>query len=132
MKPIIVAMEVLEPRIAPAALVVFTDVDGDKVTIKTTKGTTPQLEAILKFTPAGLGNHLDLINLALNPVAFDGTSLSIVSEKIGGGDGLVNVGRINALKTSSTGWVKLGKVLVDGDIHEIDAGPFSGKAPAMV
>ena len=38
-------VELLESRIAPAAIYHFTDVDGDLVTIKTSKGTDAQLAA---------------------------------------------------------------------------------------
>ena len=41
-------IEPLEPRIAPAAVLMITDFDGDTVAIKTSKGTVAQLTAAVK------------------------------------------------------------------------------------
>jgi hypothetical protein len=38
-------VEALESRIVPAAVFTFTDVDGDAVTVKTSKGTNADLSA---------------------------------------------------------------------------------------
>src|SRR5262249_27596031 len=48
-------IEPLEARIAPAAVFTFTDVDGDLVTVKTSKGTNDQLAALITphLVPAG-------------------------------------------------------------------------------
>ena len=52
------AIEPLEARIAPAATFTFADVDGDFVTIKTSKGTDGELNAILTLAPEGLGMEI--------------------------------------------------------------------------
>ena len=106
-------IEPLENRIAPSAVVTFTDIDGDLVTITSSEGTKAQLE-----TAAGDLTDHRLQTLDLTGTAdFDDTNLSIVAKpQAGKGDGFVNVGRINA-----TGRV-LGKVTVDGDLGVIDVG----------
>jgi hypothetical protein len=116
-------VEALESRIAPAAVFTFTDVDGDAVTVKTSKGSNADLAAVITTsTPAGSvagGLKLDTINLAMNPV-FDGTDLSVTA-KPGplGGDGLVNVARIGAIG------LDLGVVKIGGDLVDFDAGKNS-------
>jgi hypothetical protein len=124
-------IELLEPRIAPAAVVTFTDVDGDAVTIKVSKGSQEQVENALHFTPMGAGSRLDLIDFAPNPIVFKGASVTITAEVAGGGDGFVQVGRINAAKDGNP-WIGLGKVIVDGDLGEIDAQAYVRSGMSLV
>lgn len=93
----------------------FTDVDGDVVTVKI-KGKTAQL-APGDFTFGfSTGGHAQLLKLALDATDA-GATLSITSKRTAaGGDGLTNIGYLNA-----TG-VALGSVVVDGDLGRIDAG----------
>jgi hypothetical protein len=115
-------IELLETRIAPAAIFTYTDFDGDKVTVKTSKGTNTDLAAILTFSDlADNPRQLRLVNFTLNPAVFSGTDVSITAVKKGNGNGNADVGYINA-----TG-VNLGKVTVDGDLGEIDAGVASSQ-----
>jgi hypothetical protein len=51
-------IEPLEARIAPAAVVMITDLDGDKVAIKTNKGTVEQLTAALTLSGMGLNGTI--------------------------------------------------------------------------
>jgi hypothetical protein len=44
------SVEPLETRIAPAAIFTFIDVDGDAVTVKTSKGTNADLAAVITTT----------------------------------------------------------------------------------
>src|SRR4051812_14417940 len=88
------SLEALEPRIAPAAILTFLDVDGDTITIKTSKGTNADLAAVglvQTSTPAGAvpgGVQIDKINLSDNAV-FDGTDLTVTARRGVSGDGLV-------------------------------------------
>ncbi len=128
------APELLEARIAPATLlpggkaVTYLDEDGDLVTIRITKGAfqnpsaAGQTQFVFGPTPTGVGEQLEVLNLS-HQSAFDRAGLSIVatpSDPNGDGrrqgDGVVNVGYINA-----TG-VDLGAVVVRGDLGAIDAG----------
>jgi hypothetical protein len=117
----------LEIRLAPAALT-FSDVDGDLVTIKTSRGTATDLAGAVLFSPfQGLGQQLRALDLTTASAAFTGTSLSISARRqdadLDGdpdGDGLVNVGAINAAG------LNLGTVTVGGDLGEIDAGAGAG------
>jgi len=111
-------IERLEERIAPAVLIVnthtakYTDVDGDKITIYINKGTLTGADFVSVST--GLGDQLQEINLT-NPL-FNGTNLTISALKSKTGDGLVNVGLINATGND------LGVVKIAGDLSSIEAG----------
>ncbi len=128
-------VEILESRIAPATLVnpstiTFQDVDGDDVTLKLSKpllDSETTANALLTFDAGTVnasnatGQQLQLLNLTAltTPASADGLSISISAKRstTTGGDGFVNVGRINA-----TG-IDLGKVKIVGDLGQIDAGP---------
>src|SRR4051794_39485947 len=92
------SLELLEARIAPAVMVVsahlatYTDVDGDKVTLKDTIGDF----TAANFTTAaqGLGDLLQSINLQAG--GFDLTNLTITVAKAATGDGFVNIGHLNS------------------------------------
>jgi hypothetical protein len=121
MKPTISSIEFLEARIAPASVIMFTDVDGDTVTVKSSKGILTN--ALLHFEDRGLGKQLTEIDV--NTPMFQGTNLTFKVKKGPTGDGLVNVGYIDA-----TG-VDLGTVNVPGDIGRIDAGDGNTNKPAI-
>lgn len=119
-------IEPLETRIAPAAVFTFTDTDGDKVTVKTSKGTDADLAAanVLVFnTIADVPRQLQKIDLSLNPV-FAGTDLTVTATRVGpGGDGVTAVGFIDASSAVGGGTARdLGKVTIDGDLGRILAG----------
>src|SRR6186713_232188 len=119
MRPIS-SIEFLEGRIAPASVIIFTDVDGDTVTVKSSKG---DLTGHVILADSGVGKQLTEIQL--NQPEFQGTNLTIKVKKGATGDGFANVGYINA-----TG-VDLGKVKVKGDIGRIDAGDGNTAKPAI-
>lgn len=114
-------LETLEDRIAPATLLnpttlVYTDVDGDAVTVKVSKG-----DLTGAFTTAavntGITDAEQLLQLNLLGSEFSGASITVTAEPTGeGGDGFVNIGFINAIDTA------LGKVKVDGDLAKIVVG----------
>ena len=111
-------IEPLEARIAPAAVFTFTDPDGDRVTVKTSKGTNADLAAagVLTFdTAADVPRQLRTIDLSANAV-FAGTDLTITAARGPLGDGVTAVGFVNATALS------LGKVTIDGDLGRILAG----------
>lgn len=104
-------VEPLEDRIAPATFS-FTDVDGDTVTITTSKGSDAALEDAAERDMGQL-ETLDFSNLT----EFAGTSVKIAVTELGAmGDGLVNVGFIDA-----TG-IDLGTVEVAGDLGKLTVG----------
>jgi hypothetical protein len=119
-------IELLESRIAPAAILTYTEVDGDKVKVKTSKGTTAQLETAIDF-----GNHevnidgitLDLVRTASLAAAFADTNVTIkvIETGDGDGDGVANSVVINAFDPVGDG-IDLGKVKVAGNVFSIDAG----------
>ncbi len=113
-------IEPLEARIAPAAVFTFTDLDGDLVTVSSSKGVNADLAAagVLVFSDADATHprHLQVIDFTLNPTAFASTNLTVTAKRGPLGDGHVNVGRVNA-----TGLDLLG-VTIPGDLGSIDVG----------
>ena len=102
------SIEPLEPRIAPAAVFTFTDVDGDIVTVKTSKGTNADLAAVLTFSDPAAANprQLQTINLS-SSAGFAGTDLSVTAKRgPTGGDGRVNVGYIAPTAVRCSTWEK--------------------------
>jgi hypothetical protein len=114
-------IEPLEARVAPATLsadgrtVTYVDLDGDIVTVKTSKGT---FDLATNFEFAGVFGIESITRLNLeNTAEFSGANITITAKRSpGGGDGLCTVGFIDASGTD------LGKVVVDGDIGRIEAG----------
>jgi len=114
-------LEALEDRIAPAGLVSFTDVDGDTVQVKSSKGTNADLQAALHITDG----QLQAVDFAGNPL-FQGTSLDILVQSKGAkGDGFVNVGLIDAHG------IDLASVNVKGDLGKILVGDSNDTTAAL-
>jgi hypothetical protein len=110
------AIEVLESRIAPASVLSYTDIDGDKVQIKSTAGELTGHATIV-------GGQLQLLDLS-DP-GFAHANITFTVTKVSGGDGLANVGRIAA------GTNDLATVTVKGDLGAIDAGSGTAGTPAV-
>jgi len=111
-------IELLETRIAPAAVFSYTDVAGNKVTIVTSKGTNADLAAAAGDITAG---QLEILNLGNS--AFSGANVTITAKPQHGiGDGLVDIGSIVAAG------INLGVVTVHGNIGEFGAGDSTGMA----
>jgi hypothetical protein len=119
------APEILEARIAPAAIFTFVDTDGDNVTVSSTKGTNAQLAAVMQLVGSGTGFQLQTIALASQPGIFQGTTLVVSAAPAGGGNGFVDVGSINA-----TG-LDLSSVTIDGDLGYINAGDANIKTAGL-
>jgi hypothetical protein len=111
-------LEELESRLAPAtitpSMATYTDVDGDAVTVKISRGSFSA--ANFQFVASGSGEFLQTIDLQGDP-AFQGANLTIsVKRNPTSGDGFVNVGGINA------SGIDLGAVSVQGDLGFILSG----------
>lgn len=123
----------LEARIAPAAVLTFTDVDGDSIVVKTSKGTNADLEPLIKTEAMGMGVAIREIDLSKAWTIFDGTDVSVlVTKKSATGDGLVNVRYIDASAFVEGGDMNLGRVVVQGDLGHLDAGKYAGVAVASL
>lgn len=109
-----IKIELLEPRIAPAAVFTYTDVDGDKVTIRTSAGNDGLLALGVSLT----NGVLTRINLNQETFgdAFSGTNLSITVKRAATGDGQAHLGWLDAIG------IDLGRVVIKGDLGRIDAG----------
>lgn len=105
-------LEALETRIAPAAVVTFTDIDGDIVKITASRG--PLDASDLSFI--GGGSQGQLATLTLTDPGFSGANITFAVTRKPGGDGLAHVPHINAAN------VDLGVVTVKGDLGAITAG----------
>lgn len=119
----VVPIEPLETRIAPAGVFIFTDMDGDTVTVKTSKGTNADLEAALQLVDSGTGKQLQVVNLT-DP-KWAGTTLTITAKQAGGEISTVNVGYVNGTGND------LGAVKIDGDLGAVDAGNPAKTAAAL-
>ncbi|HEV7402648.1 MAG TPA: hypothetical protein VGO11_06980 [Chthoniobacteraceae bacterium] len=109
-----------------ATTATYTDVDGDLVTIKTSKGTLGYSDFFLFSSGANGGAQLAAINFGDDGTEFQDADLSITATPSAiGGDGHVNVGRIDA-----TG-VDLGKVIIDGDLGALSAGEATVTTPGL-
>lgn len=123
-------LEPLESRETPAVTIVnpltatYTDVDGDKVTLKVSAGDLGGA-GVFTSVPAGYGAGEQLQEINLTAVGFAGANLTISVAKVAHGDGMANVGYINA-----TG-VDIGKVAVKGDLGRIDAGDATTTTPGL-
>ncbi len=128
--------EALENRIAPAGLLAvsldgktatWTDVDGDTVTLKASKGVLDAKDFTFIAQQAGeVGQQLALLDLSDAGAAGNGVSLTFTAKRTGKlGDGSVNIGRIDA-----TG-VDLGAVRISGDLASIAAGDATLATPAV-
>jgi hypothetical protein len=133
------SLESLESRIAPAGVFVnsktvkYTDVDGDTVTLtssvalftKNDANNTNNIGDFLTFTDGKL-SRLDLTTNPGKPSAA-GAAISIVAtpSSTGQGDGLVNVGYIEA------SGIDLKSVVVDGDLGQIDVGDSNFATPGL-
>ncbi len=101
-------------NIVNAKQVSFTDVDGDIVTVRVTQGSLDSSNFVL--TPSGTAGGQQSLTLNLDDAEFANASVFITARRTsGGGDGLVNVGFIDATS------INLGNVSVDGDLGQIDA-----------
>jgi hypothetical protein len=115
-------IEPLESRVAPATLVnpttvTYTDIDGDLVTVKVSKGALTEADFTFNnaFNTAG-AQVLQLLDLH-NSGPLSKANVSITAKRTAaGGDGRVNVGFIDASGTD------LGTVIVAGDLGRIEAG----------
>jgi hypothetical protein len=130
-------IEILEPRIAPAAITLinpqtasFIDTDGSRVYVQVTKGTFTQanIGTILTLAPAGLGYQLETVDLSKTDFKseFEGATINIFAHPTAsGGDGTVDVGYINATGVDIYG------VRVHGDLGRISAGDTDAYTSAI-
>jgi hypothetical protein len=114
-------IEPLEDRIAPAAILNFTDAAGDSITVKASKGTNTQLATAVVRS----GGNITAINLS-NAI-YEGSNFSITATipHGGHGPGTIAVPAINATGTD------LGIVSIDGDVGSGTIGSDTAGTPAV-
>ena len=118
LSPLVPTIEILEGRIAPAAIMTFTDFDGDTVKITSSKGTLADLQAALNDF-AGDGASLTL------GAVFKGANISIIAGATDSDAALVNFSFINAAG------IDLGALNIDGELNRIVAGDSNSKTPGL-
>jgi len=121
-------VEYLEDRRVPAAVYTYHDGDGDQVVVTTSKGSNADLAAAI----TRLGGRLTRLDLSTNAV-FAGTDVSMIATRDPaiGGDGLVNIGVIDATGVDGGTSIDLGNVTIDGDLTSVDAGDADTATPAI-
>jgi hypothetical protein len=110
-----VALRVTVPEAdvsADGKMATFTDVDGDNVTIRTTRGTLDPRMIILSPANSRGGHQLHVLDLDALFTRFDLAKVSITAERGPDGNGRVNVGEIRAQSN-------LTKLRVDGDVASV-------------
>jgi hypothetical protein len=107
------------PASGPRTMTV-TDVDGDVVTLKVSKGSIPSDAITL-----GPNGELQRIDLRAVGSELGGANFTISVDQSGGGDGAVNVGAIEA------SGMNLGKVRIEGDLGQIDIGTGEAHKAAL-
>lgn len=112
---------------ADGKTVVYRDVDGDTVTVKTNKGALTR-EMFTMSHPVGAvdrGQHLDMLDLTSGGQDFSGANITISVKKGKTGDGRASIGAIDA-----TG-IDLGTVKITGNLNTIDAGDADFLKPGL-
>lgn len=126
------SLEAFEERLVPAAVVKFTEVDGDKITVRTNKGTTEDLESALGI-PSGATDVVS-INLHLSSMVdvFAGTNVKITASgpgnKLADNVGIVASERIGGGMSRG---LDLGTVSVKGNLAYLDVGDGDLGTPAV-
>jgi len=112
---------------ADGRTVTYRDVDGDTITVKTTKGAFTREMFTMSHPLDGVerGQHLDLLDITSGGQDFSGANITISVKKAATGDGYVNIGTINA-----TG-IDLGTVSIRGRLNSIDAGDADFVKPGL-
>jgi hypothetical protein len=105
----------------PASVVVHTDIDGDRVTFKSSLGNLNRL-IFNGADPVG-ANHV--YSVELTDSSFNGTNFTVSVAKSKTGDGQAIIGHINARNNN------LGVVTIGADLGDIDAGSGSDSIPAI-
>src|SRR4051812_26240353 len=105
------SLEILEQRIAPAAVFTYTNPDGGTVKITASKGVNADLAGAITTVDSLLGKIVQKIDFASHAV-FRGTDLLVEFT----GAGSADIGAIDAHGFD------LGNVTVPGDVGQIDAG----------
>ena len=115
--------EPLEPRIAPAAVFTYTDVDGDKITVHSNKGNNSDLQNIFQKHAVfqNLGYRVNEVDFTDVPPAnfgeFSGANITISVTRGPHGDGHVDLGTI------TSGTMPLGSFIASkASIQAIDCG----------
>src|SRR5262245_25215045 len=118
-------LERLESRFTPAAVFAYTDTDGDRVTVTTSKGTSDDLAPLLIFSSPipDKRRQLERIACSASAAVFAGTDLTVTAHRTDAlGDSRANVGYIDASNSNGGTDLSLGFVRINGDLGRIDAG----------
>lgn len=110
-------LEQLESREVPASVFSYTDADGDRVNLTLSAGTLS-----VSTINSGVGVIPSLIDLT---AAVPGAKFNMSIARSPTGDGLANVGYVNAIG------VDLGSVTIKGDLGRLHAGDADPKTPGL-
>lgn len=116
-------LEAFESRIVPAGVVKYTEVDGDVVTVKASKGTTADLEDVLGFQSGATdvdGVYLDFTTTPERAAIYRGTNLKFTAG--GAGNRLADDVDIDGFDDSDPNSIDFGVISIKGILNYIDAG----------
>lgn len=129
-------IEPLEARIAPASVAIFQDTDGDIITVKNAGSGNLNDPTQATFTLPPLGaDGIQEINL--NSALFQNDTITITVKAAPGGDGLINIGAINAsalfppASGAAVTTVDLKAITVQGDVGRIAVGTGAGATAGL-
>lgn len=121
-------------ELASASSVTYTDIDGDRVTVKLSKPllTAANVNSVFKFNVGTVGDGADQLRqlqlIDLTPLATHMIGITMTVQRQAYGDGLADVGAIRATN------LDVGAVSVPGDLGQIDAGltnPLGSSGPGI-
>jgi hypothetical protein len=115
------SLDALEDRSVPTSVVVLGDLNGDRVTFRSSLG---DLSGKIDFRAGPDSVHI-VWSFNLSDPSFNGTNFSVSVAKSKTGDGRAIVGHIDA------GSNNLGAVKLAADLGDIDAGNGSATVPAI-
>src|SRR4051812_32074116 len=99
-------IEALESRIAPAAVITFTDLDGHSVKVASTKGTLEQLQTAVGVTDQGVATSV--LSFDFTSSVFKGSDITVTA----GADATDTI--FTRVEFFNAAGNDLGKVTVDG------------------
>ncbi len=115
-------IEVLEHRIAPAAVLHIFDQDGDAITVTSNKGILADLQTAVGVNEGGMA--ADVLSFQLGAI-FKGAEITVTAGATATDAITTRVGFVNAEG------IDLGKLTIDGELDRLKVGDSNSATPAI-